>query len=151
MKNSIDIKKLIPSKDVRAQCEKEGRVFNLREQATLVWNNPELGNDERIDLLQEIQMQAKEDSQWKDLSKQIAERIESQLILERRFFNEEEKQFYKIRYWDKESNEYKNSSIFFSDFDHAKKYFYEELWEFSSGTDYSIIKCYLDSGNSCNS
>ncbi len=63
-----ELEKLIPSKDVRKQCEKEGRNFDLREQATLVWNNSALLVDERLALFEQILEQVKKDSNFSDVS-----------------------------------------------------------------------------------
>lgn len=58
MEKMISLEELIPSRAVREQCILENRVFDLREQATLVWNNPELSNRGRLELLEEIKEEA---------------------------------------------------------------------------------------------
>ncbi len=78
--NSIDLEKLIPSRAVRERCILEGRVFDLREQATLVWNNPQLSYRGRLELLEEIRNEAEKDSQWKELKKQIEESLDNTLF-----------------------------------------------------------------------
>lgn len=145
MVNEIKLEKLIPSNAVRKQCEKEGRIFDLREQATLVWNNPDLMDDERLDLLREIQKQAREDSRWEELCKQIEERIKSQVKLGKKFFSIEEKQFFRISYRDKDSKTLEEERMLFSDAESAKKYAYSELSDCALNEEYIITKGYLDS------
>jgi len=72
---NIDITLLIPSRAVRERCILENRVFDLREQATLVWNNPKLSNRGRLELLEEIKKEAEKNLLWHELKVQIEERI----------------------------------------------------------------------------
>lgn len=145
MKNSIDIKLLIPSRAVREQCILENRVFDLREQATLVWNNPELKDGERFDLLRQILKQAKEDSKWKDLCEQIQERINIRTELERIFFATEEKQYYQIEHINSSTKKLALSLKHYSDLNSAKKYVHKGLIKHCLNGEYRIHKSYIDS------
>lgn len=145
MKNSIDIKLLIPSRAVREQCILENRVFDLREQATLVWNNPKLSNRGRLELLEEIKEEAGKDSVWQVLKIQIEDRIKIQKELEKKFFSTEEKQYFKISYRDKQSKAFETERILFSDAEKASDYAFKELLEFTLRNEFTITKGYLDS------
>lgn len=145
MVNEIKLEKLIPSNAVRKQCEKEGRIFDLREQAALVWNNPELSNRGRLELLEEIKEEAGKDLVWQTLKIQIEERIKIQKELEKKFFSTEEKQYFKISYRDKQSKTFETERILFSDAEKASDYAFKELAEFALGNEFKITKLYLDS------
>lgn len=145
MKNSMDIKLLIPSRAVREQCILENRVFDLREQATLVWNNPKLSNRGRLELLEEIKEEAGKDSVWQVLKIQIEERIKIQKKLEKKFFSTEEKQYFKITYRDKQSKALETERMLFSAAEKANDYAFKELLEFTLGNEFTITKGYLDS------
>lgn len=141
----IDLKYLIPSGAIRQQCIKENHVFDLREEATLIWNNPELVNYERLALLEDIVIQAKSNPQWKDLCNQIKERIDKQGLLKEKFNSCEDKQYYKISYRDCDSKRIVKECRLFSKVEYAQKYIREELLEFCLNGEYTITKGYLDS------
>ena len=145
MKNNMDIKLLIPSRAVREQCILENRVFDLREQATLVWNNPKLSNRGRLELLEEIKEEAGKDSVWQALKIQIEERIKIQKELEKKFFSIEEKQYFKISYQDKSTRKIEEERMLFSDAEKVNDYAFKELLEFTLGNEFTITKGYLDS------
>lgn len=145
MKNSIDIKLLIPSRAVREQCEKEGRVFNLREQATLVWNNPELIDKEKLELLRIIKNEVKSDSCWCELYEQIEERLAKQVELEERFYSDEEKQYYQLEHRNSSSKKLGRSSKHYSNLTHAREYVHKGLIKHCLNGEYRIHKSYIDS------
>lgn len=145
MEKMISLEKLIPSRAVREQCILENRVFDLQEQATLVWNNPALKEEERLKLLKKILKQAKEDSQWEVLCKQIERRTKIPKLLEKKFYSDEEKQYFKISYRDVRTQTLENEGMLFSDAEKAKSYAYLELADFSLDETYIITKGYLDS------
>ena len=49
-----NIKKLIPSKSLREYLQKTGHEFSLCEEAALIYQNPLLRQDERLDALNKI-------------------------------------------------------------------------------------------------
>ena len=88
MKNiNIPLEKLIASKDIIAQCKKEKRVFTPFEQAALVYNNPVLSNGEMLNLLKQIQEAVKDEEEYKELYRQLEERIKFQVELEKMFYS----------------------------------------------------------------
>ena len=72
---NIPLEKLIASKDIIAQCQKENHVFTPFEQAVLIYQNPKLTHEEKLNLLQQIDEAIKNDAEYKELHNQLEERI----------------------------------------------------------------------------
>ena len=72
---NIPLEKLIASKAIIGQCKKEKRIFTPFEQAVLIYQNPLLSHDEMLNLLNQIDETIKGDSEYKELHKQLEERI----------------------------------------------------------------------------
>ena len=119
----ISLEKLIPSNAVREQCIKEKHRFTVREQATLVCNNTELSNVERLELLDKIKKQIEaEKLPYKNLLNQIKTYTDRQLYLEKRFYSDEPGEYFKLSMWDYFSKKYEESDALFSSLENALKF-----------------------------
>lgn len=143
--NLIPLEKLIPSKDVRKQCEKEGRIFDLREQATLVCNNTTLSNSERINLLSQISEKIKaEGCKCPKLLEQIEQYKNHQKYLLKRFYSTEELQYFEIQIWDRDSESFEDCDVAFSSINKAFDYVQsEKMDDFESDLEEILSSCPL--------
>lgn len=88
--------KAIPSRAVREQCKKFGRVFSLAELATLVHNNPLLLHTERLDALELIGKELRADGE-EAVSAQIERCLHREMAMEKELFNTySDAEFYEI-------------------------------------------------------
>ncbi len=102
---TIPLEKLIASKDIIAQCKKEKRVFTPFEQAVLIYQNPKLTHEERLNLLKQIQEAVKGEEEHKELYQQLEERISYQQNLLKKFYSKEEGQYFCFLYEDSKTHE----------------------------------------------
>ncbi len=152
----IPLEKLIASKDILAQCKKTHKVFTLFEQAGLIYRNPMLTNEEKLKFWKLIQEVIRDDNEYKELNRQLEDRIRFQEELEKKFYTKEENQYFMFSFRYAGCAEYFNDDRLFSDLqkviDYADNYF--KLYKRDTGStqpshngEFIIHKRYLNNEN----
>lgn len=93
---------LIPSKDVCAYMEQQGCILNDFEKATLIYNHSGMDYEKRAEYLKELL----ENTENMELKNQIQERICYDAKCQKRFYEKEDGEIYKLFVFSPSDNEY---------------------------------------------
>ena len=157
----MDMTNLIPSPSVRKYLAEIGHSFSLAEQATLIFNNPLLRQDIRIDSLREIvdKLHSSENSEKiftvgchgtisaKELAAQIESVINNELEMELTLFRNRLEGIYEACFKEKSNKSlgYSFSRCGFSSIDNAVRYVRENAGD--SLESYKITLFQIDNPN----
>lgn len=143
--NIIPLEKLIPSKDIRTQCENENHIFSLREQAALVYSNHFLPHAERLDLLKKLlETINTEYPQEEELALQIQQRIDTQIKMKKTFYSNDRNSVYRIIYQDIDRKKVVHDDYLFSDINKALDYATKEIKDYALNREVTIEKRFLN-------
>lgn len=98
----ITLAELIPSKDVCAHMEKQGRILTDFEKATLIYNHSRMDYEEKMKLLKNLL----ESTENVELKGQIQERICYDAKCQKRFYAKEDGEIYKLFVYSPSDDEY---------------------------------------------
>lgn len=98
----IPLEKLIPSKDVCAYMEQQGRILTNFEKATLIYNHSGMDYEEKTKLLKNLL----ESTENAELKGQIQERICYDERCQKRFYAKEDGEIYKLFVYSPSDDEY---------------------------------------------